>query len=221
MQAVLIKTLICEIWIKTSVTHHQMLLSKCMRLAIIVNGARELHDIISLCKHMTYQFTVNHSSSSRPEEHLMFSHSRDWQTLGKLCQPRTTPTWPITGRKEATGILEQNTPWVNSQLLRERCMCKTIGVCVCESVCVCVCVCVCECACESVRVCVPRVRVRVWQNLILPSATCSWINIVINQSDLKNKFIIFGKFRLTISVWCLYINVIHLSFPLILGITHD
>ncbi len=30
------------------------------------------------------------------------------------------------------------------------------------------------------------------QNLILPSATCSWVNIVINQSDLKNKFIILG-----------------------------
>ncbi len=68
-----------------------------------------------------------------------------------------------------------------------------------------------------------------WQNLILPSARCSWINIfcwpwntiVINQSDLKNQFIVFVKFRqLTISVWCLYISVIHLSFPLILGITH-
>ncbi len=55
------------------------------------------------------------------------------------------------------------------------------------------------------------------QNLILPSATCSWINIVINQSDLKNKFIIV-KFRLTISVCYLYTSVIHLSFPLILGI---
>ncbi len=40
------------------------------------------------------------------------------------------------------------------------------------------------------------------QNLILPSATCSWVNmflclpcnnIVINQSDLKSKFIIFVK----------------------------
>ncbi len=56
------------------------------------------------------------------------------------------------------------------------------------------------------------------QNLILPSATCSWNNIVINQSDLKNTFMIFVKFRLTISVWCLYISVIHLLFPLILGI---
>ncbi len=45
-------------------------------------------------------------------------------------------------------------------------------------------------------------------------------NIVINQSDLKNKFIIFVKFRLTISVCGLYISVIHLSFPLVLGITH-
>ncbi len=43
---------------------------------------------------------------------------------------------------------------------------------------------------------------------------------VINQSDLKNKFLIFGKFRLTISVWCLYNSVINLSFPMILGITH-
>ncbi len=37
---------------------------------------------------------------------------------------------------------------------------------------------------------------------------------MINQSDLKNQFIVFVKFRLTISVWCLYISVIHLSFPL-------
>ncbi len=37
-----------------------------------------------------------------------------------------------------------------------------------------------------------------------------WNNIVINQSDLKNKFIIFLKFRLTISVCCLYISVINL-----------
>ncbi len=28
-----------------------------------------------------------------------------------------------------------------------------------------------------------------------------------NQSDLKNQFIVFVKFRLTISVWCLYIHV--------------
>ncbi len=46
-----------------------------------------------------------------------------------------------------------------------------------------------------------------------------WNNIVINQSDLNNKFIIFVKCRLSISVCCLYISVIHLSFPLILGIT--
>ncbi len=45
-------------------------------------------------------------------------------------------------------------------------------------------------------------------------------NIVINQSDFKNNFIVFVKFRLIISVCCLYISVIHLSFPLILGITH-
>ncbi len=43
---------------------------------------------------------------------------------------------------------------------------------------------------------------------------------MINQSDFKNPFIIFVKFRITISVWCLYISVIHLSVPLILGITH-
>ncbi len=47
-----------------------------------------------------------------------------------------------------------------------------------------------------------------------------WNNIVINQSDLKNKFIIFVKFRLIIRVCCLYISVIHLLFSLILGITH-
>ncbi len=41
------------------------------------------------------------------------------------------------------------------------------------------------------------------QNLILPSATCSWVyifvepwnNIVINQPDLKNKFIIFVAYN--------------------------
>ncbi len=58
------------------------------------------------------------------------------------------------------------------------------------------------------------------QSLLLPSVTCSWINIVMNQSDLKNKFIIFVKCRRIISVWCLYISVMHLSFPLILGVTH-
>ncbi len=47
-----------------------------------------------------------------------------------------------------------------------------------------------------------------------------WNNIVINQSDFKNKLIIFVKFRLIIRVCCLYISVIHLSVPLILGITH-
>ncbi len=41
-----------------------------------------------------------------------------------------------------------------------------------------------------------------------------WNNIVINQSDFKNQFIIFVKFRITISVWCLYISVIHLSVPI-------
>ncbi len=45
---------------------------------------------------------------------------------------------------------------------------------------------------------------------------------LINQSDLKNKFIMFVNIRLTISVCCLYISVIDLSVsvPLILGITH-
>ncbi len=45
---------------------------------------------------------------------------------------------------------------------------------------------------------------------------------LINQSDLKNKFIMFVNIRLTISVCCLYISVIDLSvsFPQILGITH-
>ncbi len=43
------------------------------------------------------------------------------------------------------------------------------------------------------------------QNLFLPSADMfrPWNNIVINQSYLKNKFIIFVKFRLKISVCCL------------------
>ncbi len=40
----------------------------------------------------------------------------------------------------------------------------------------------------------------------------------LTNQNLKNQFIVFVKFRLTISVWCLYISVIHLSFPLILGI---
>ncbi len=30
--------------------------------------------------------------------------------------------------------------------------------------------------------------------------------MVINQSDLKNQFIVYVKFMLTISVWCLYIS---------------
>ncbi len=43
------------------------------------------------------------------------------------------------------------------------------------------------------------------------------LTLVISQSDLKNQFIVFERFRLIISVWC---SVIHLSFPLIFGITH-
>ncbi len=43
---------------------------------------------------------------------------------------------------------------------------------------------------------------------------------MINQSDLKNQFIVFVKLRLTISVWCMYISVIHLELLLDLGITH-
>ncbi len=47
------------------------------------------------------------------------------------------------------------------------------------------------------------------QNLILSSVT-SLLTLeqhCYNQSDLKNKFIIFVKFRLIISVCCLYISV--------------
>ncbi len=48
-------------------------------------------------------------------------------------------------------------------------------------------------------------------NMFLGQHLCwPWNNIVINQSDLKNEFIIFVKFRLTISVCCLYISVINL-----------
>ncbi len=48
-------------------------------------------------------------------------------------------------------------------------------------------------------------------NMFLGQYLCwAWNNIVINQSDLKKKFIIVVKFRLTISVWCLYISDIHL-----------
>ncbi len=43
------------------------------------------------------------------------------------------------------------------------------------------------------------------QNLIFPSATCSWVNI--NQSDLKNKYFIFVKFMF---FDCTSVSVIHL-----------
>ncbi len=57
-------------------------------------------------------------------------------------------------------------------------------------------------------------------NIFLGQHLCwPWNNIVINQSDLKNKFTMFVKCRLTISVCFLYSSVIHLSFSLILGIT--
>ncbi len=38
-------------------------------------------------------------------------------------------------------------------------------------------------------------------------------------NQILNQFIVFVKFRFMISVCCLYISVIHLSFPLILEIT--
>ncbi len=44
-----------------------------------------------------------------------------------------------------------------------------------------------------------------------------WNNIVINQSDFKNQFIIFVNFRITISVWCLYISL-RLSYDYIFGL---
>jgi len=37
-----------------------------------------------------------------------------------------------------------------------------------------------------------------------------WNSFPINQSDLEDKFTVYGKFR----VWCFYISVIHLLFPL-------
>ncbi len=47
-------------------------------------------------------------------------------------------------------------------------------------------------------------------DMFLDQYLCLPWNIVINQSDLKHKFIIFVKCRLTISVCCFYIRVIHL-----------
>ncbi len=60
-------------------------------------------------------------------------------------------------------------------------MCVRESVCLCvrESVCLCVCeresVCVCVCVRERECVCVSE-----RQNLILPSATCSWVNIFVD-----------------------------------------
>ncbi len=59
--------------------------------------------------------------------------------------------------------------------------------------------------CERAVAVTPR---RTW--LYQVQHVAPWNNIVMNQLDLKNKFIIFVKFRLIISVWCLYISVIHL-----------
>ncbi len=59
---------------------------------------------------------------------------------------------------------------------------------------------------------------QVRHDMFLGQHLWSWNNIVINQSDLKNKFIIFVKFRPTNQFCCLYISLIPLSFPLILGL---
>jgi len=48
------------------------------------------------------------------------------------------------------------------------------------------------------------------QNLISPSATCPLIKIFvipINQSDLRDKFTVYVKFRLTTRVMCFYIII--------------
>jgi len=50
-------------------------------------------------------------------------------------------------------------------------------------------------------------------NMISPSITCSWINFSINQSDLRDKFTVYVKFRLRTRVKYLNISVIHLSLP--------
>jgi len=46
-------------------------------------------------------------------------------------------------------------------------------------------------------------------------STCSWINIPINQLDLRDKFTVYVKFRL---IRCFHISVTHLSFPIGLGL---
>jgi len=38
----------------------------------------------------------------------------------------------------------------------------------------------------------------------LPSSTCFWINIQINQSDVRDKFTVYIKFRLYNQVWVLF-----------------
>jgi len=51
------------------------------------------------------------------------------------------------------------------------------------------------------------------------SLTPSWNNIPINQSDLRDKFTVYVKFRLATRVRCFYICAIH-HFSLILGISY-
>jgi len=40
------------------------------------------------------------------------------------------------------------------------------------------------------------IKKRVTVNVISPNTTCSWINFPINQSDKRDKFIVYVKFRL-------------------------
>ncbi len=51
-----------------------------------------------------------------------------------------------------------------------------------------------------------------WVSVISPSTTCSWINIPINQSELRDNFSGNICFRLTIKVRCFYTLVNQLSF---------
>ncbi len=68
----------------------------------------------------------------------------------------------------------------------------------------------------------------IMQNLIWPSATCSWVNVFVYpgttlllSNQIWTSVSFFVKFRLIISVCFLCISVIHLSsIPLILEITH-
>jgi len=41
----------------------------------------------------------------------------------------------------------------------------------------------------------------------------SWNSIPINQSNMRNNFTDYVKFKLTARVWCFYISVINISFP--------